>query len=285
MYQNTIEFARRISKPIVAYDLEHTGGAGESRAVTDFGAMVVTPDGDVSSYESLVKPPEGTAFNAYVCRLTGIYPETVANAPSWAQIVQEFVLPFRGALWVGFNSRASDMPLIRKENGRIGHLLEHFVQFDLMRVGTLTGSLTQRLLQLVPDFDTSGAHRGIKDALMTLALLEAQLPSFTELELKNQMAPPPPAQPKPPRGKMSSGDLMAGRKMDVSQFLVAPGVLRTGQPWSDDEILWVCRQFRGGKKTIQELSTLNGRTTYGIACALFKQGVITEEDRDKHRAA
>jgi hypothetical protein len=33
------------------------------------------------------------------------------------------------------------------------------------------------------------------------------------------------------------------------------------------------------------LSTLNGRTAFGIACALFKQGVITAEDRDKHRTA
>ncbi|KVP39967.1 3'-5' exonuclease [Burkholderia ubonensis] len=290
MYPNAIALARRISKPIVAFDLEHTGGAGDNRAITDFGALLVTPDGDVSSYASLVKPPAGTSFNSYVCQLTGIYPETVENAPGWEQVLHEFVLPNRGALWVGFNSRSCDMPMVRKESSRVGHELEVFSQFDLMRVGQLEGGLAKRLAQLVPEFDTSGAHRGIKDALMTLALLEAQLPLLTELEVKNQLAPPPPAQ-KPPRPRLSAEMPAAGgkRKLDVSLFLVAPGTVRNGQPWSDDEIFWVCRQYLGNKsgarKTIQQLSALNGRSAYGVACALYKQGVIDAEERDKHKAA
>jgi DNA polymerase III epsilon subunit-like protein len=283
MYPNTIALARRLSKPVVAFDLEHTGGAGEHRAITDFGAMVVTPEGDVSSYASLVKPPHGTIFNGYVSRLTGIYPETVENAPGWEKVMREFVLRHLGSLWVGFNSRTCDTPMVRKESGRLGHELDPFLQLDLIRVGTLQGNLASRLRQLVPDFDTSGAHRGLKDALMTLALLEAQLPHLTELELKNQLAPPAPQGPKVPRGRLSETQLGERRKLDVTQFLVAPGVLRNGQPWSEDEVIWVCRQYRGGKKTIQELSVLNGRSAYGVACALFKQGVITAEDRDKHR--
>ena len=49
MYSNTLALARRIEKAVVAFDLEHTGGAGASRAITDFGAMVVYPDGTLTS--------------------------------------------------------------------------------------------------------------------------------------------------------------------------------------------------------------------------------------------
>lgn len=291
MYQNTIEFARRIAKPIVTFDLEHTGGAGKDRAITDFGAMLVTPDGDVSSYASLVKPPAGVSFNEYVCRLTGIYPKTVAAAPGWEKVLKEFVLPNRGALWVGFNSRTCDMPLVRKESSRVGHELELFSQFDLMRVGNLEGGLAKRLAQLVPDFDTSGAHRGLKDALMTLELFEAQFPLLTDREVKHQLTPPPPA-PKAPRQRVS-GEFLVGvgkRKLDVSLFLVAPGTVRTGQPWSDDEIIWACRQYLGKRKsnntkTIKELSVLNGRSAFGVACALHKQGVLSAEERDQYKGA
>lgn len=291
MYPNAIALARLVSKPIVAFDLEHTGGAGDNRAITDFGAMLVTPDGDVSSFASLVKPPAGINFNSYVCQLTGIYPETVKDAPGWAHVLHEFVLPNRGALWVGFNSRSCDMPMVRKESSRVGHELELFSQFDLMRVGKLEGGLTKRLAQLVPEFDTSGAHRGLKDALMTLALLEAQLPLLTELEVKNQLAPAAQA-PKSRRLRLTD-ELLAGagkRKLDVSQFLVAPGAVRNGQPWSDDEIIWACRQYRGTRKggktkTVKELAVLNGRSAYGVACALFKHGVISAEERDQYKSA
>src|SRR6516225_6420242 len=63
MYPNTLALARSLSKTVIAYDLEHTGIAGEHHCITDFGAMLVTPAGDISSYASLVRPPEGTQFN------------------------------------------------------------------------------------------------------------------------------------------------------------------------------------------------------------------------------
>lgn len=277
MYENTIELARRISKPIVTFDLEHTGSGGDGRAITDFGAMVVTPAGEVSSYASLVKPPDGASFNSYVCRLTGIYPDTVADAPGWAKVLTEFVLPHRDALWVGFNSRVCDTPLVYKESLRLGRPLAPFQQLDLMRVGELEGGLVKRLTHLAPDFDVSGAHRALKDALMTLALLEAQLPYLQRDELDNQLnsiVSPPPATPRPRE---------ASRKLDVTKFLVPPGVRRNGQPWSADEVSWVCHHFRGRKKTVEQMAELNGRSAFAIACALFKEGVITEAVKDQYR--
>lgn len=283
MYPNTLALARRLSKPVISFDLEHTGSAGEHRCITDFGAILVTPDGDISSYASLVRPPEGTQFNPIVCRLTGIFPHTVEEASGWEKALHEFVLPNQGALWVGFSSRSSDTPLVYKESRRLGIELAPFMQLDLLRVGKpLEGGLARRVAQMAPGFDTCGAHRAQQDALMTLVLLEAQLPHITETELRDQLAPPPPNSmlgawrgpgPKPPRGER--------RNMDVSQFLVRAGTKRIGQPWSEDEVLWLCRQFRGKKKTIEELAILNGRTSFSVACTLHKAGLIQTSERNR----
>jgi DNA polymerase III epsilon subunit-like protein len=281
MYPNTIELARRLSLPVVVFDLEHTGSAGEHRCITDFGAMRVTPTGDVTRYSSLVKPPKGTPFNPIVCRLTGIFPHTLAKAPGWEKVLEEFVLPNKDALWVGFSSRASDTPIVYKESRRLGHELAPFKQLDLLRVGKqLEGSLAKRVAQMVPGFDTTGAHRAEKDALMTLAFLEAQLPYITETELRDQLQPPPTnsmlGSRKGPR--FARGDRP---KMDVSQFLVPAGAMRHGLPWSDDEVLWLCRQFRGKKKTIEELAALIGRSAFAAACVLHKQNLMPVAERNR----
>lgn len=282
MYPNSIAFARRLSKPIVIFDLEHTGGAKGERSITDFGAMVITPEGTVTSYGSLVKPPEGTPFNPVVCRLTGIYPNTVKRAPGWERIAREFVVPYQKALWVGFASRHCDTPLVYKENLRVGQELAPFVQLDLIRVGKLEGSLSKRVAELVPGFDTSGAHRALKDALMTLALLEAQLPTITEQELADQLNPPPPNSMRGGKNRQQKGrsDGPVMRKRDVTHFLVKDGATRHGQPWSDFEVGWLCSQF-WKKKSIEELARLNGRSPFANACVLHSKGCISVEDRNR----
>ena len=183
MYPNTIALARRLAKPIIAFDLEHTGGTNATRSITDFGAVRVSPDGDVQHYSSLVKPHACAVFTPHVSRLTGIYASTVKDAPRWAQLLQEFVLPHEDALWVGFNSLSCDVPMLYRDSHRIGHALVLHDQLDLMRLGNLTGSLSKRVAALRPDFDVSGAHRGLADALMTMALLEALLPQLTKEEI------------------------------------------------------------------------------------------------------
>jgi len=63
---------------------------------------------------------------------------------------------------------------------------------------------------------------------------------------------------------------------------VLPGTKRHGQPWSEDEVLWLCRQFRGKKKTVEELVVLNGRSAFAVACALHKQGLLSDEDLNRN---
>ncbi|MFT4509391.1 hypothetical protein [Caballeronia sp. 15711] len=49
MYPNILAFARRLLKPVISFDVQHTGPAGEHRCITDFGAILITPDGDMST--------------------------------------------------------------------------------------------------------------------------------------------------------------------------------------------------------------------------------------------
>lgn len=301
MYPHTLAMARRLSKSVVAFDLEHTGGTNATRSITDFGAVRITPDGDVQHYSSLVKPHACAVFNPHVSRLTGIYPSTVKDAPRWEQLLQEFVLPHEDALWVGFNSLSCDLPMLYRDSHRIGHALDLRDQLDLMRLGNLTGSLSKRLAAIRPDFDVSGAHRGLTDALMTMALLEALLPQLTHEEVLLQRvsytwretseAPSPPApQPKPQEASAREQLLMllnAPRKAAATPRVekkppVPPGQSRRGQPWDIDEISYVCAGFKA-QIAVEKLAKEVERSPYGIACALHKAGLMTLAAREQFK--
>lgn len=56
MYPHAIALAQRLEMTLIGFDLEHTGGKG--RGITEFGATIVTQEGQVHDYVSLVKPRE-----------------------------------------------------------------------------------------------------------------------------------------------------------------------------------------------------------------------------------
>lgn len=190
MFLRTKALAARLAKPVVVFDLEHTGGAKGNRAITEFAAYVVFPDGRLQAYSSLVKPHAGAVFNPIVARITGITAQTVANSPRWVAVAERAVLPYQDALWVGFNSRASDMPVLLEECARHGlRWSAPGCHLDLMRVTPEKGALSKFVAMWVPDLDTEGAHRATKDALMTLWLTEALLGSLTDEEVDSAMQP------------------------------------------------------------------------------------------------
>jgi DNA polymerase III epsilon subunit-like protein len=190
MFPLTKKLAARLNRPVVVFDIEHTGGRKETRGITEFAAYVMLPEGKLQAYTSLVKPARYVEFNPAVTRITGITPRTVAGAPAWPKVAQEAVLPYQDALWVGYNSRSSDMPIVVEECSRHGLTLPLPARhLDLIRVTPVKGPLSSQIDQLVPGLDTGGAHRAAKDALMTLWLLEALLPSLPPELLDAAMAP------------------------------------------------------------------------------------------------
>lgn len=190
MLHNTRALAAKINKPLVIFDLEHTGGKKEVRHITEFAAVIVTPSGELEGYSSLVRPPSGTPFNPYVVRLTGISPKTVEKAPGWNAVAADAILPYQDAVWVGFNSRAADMPVVLAECQRLSiEFKAPNLHLDLMRLTALKGSLSERVAQVAPELDISGIHRAAKDALLTLWLLEATLPQLTPTQIRECSLP------------------------------------------------------------------------------------------------
>ncbi len=190
MFPLTKALAARLGRPVVVFDLEHTGGRKETRGITEFAAYIVLPTGELQAYSSLVKPLKGVLFNAVVTGITGITPRTVAGAPAWSKVATDMVIPYRDALWVGYNSRASDMPILVEETARHGLTFDiPPCHLDLMRVTPAKAPLSAQLAQFVPDLDTAGAHRAAKDALMTLWLLEALLPVLSDEALDIAVQP------------------------------------------------------------------------------------------------
>lgn len=277
MYPNAIAFAKRFKKPLVLFDIEHTGGTKENRAITEFAALVVQPDGIVSEYASLVKPKHGTHFMPMICSLTGIWPKTVAKAPSWPTVMTKFVLPHRDSIWVGFNSRACDTPIILAECRKYGTELDTLPhQFDLVRVGSVSGRLAARVEHWAPDFDTNGAHRAAKDALMTLVLLEAMLPTIEDTALEYQGLLPRTKTPRKLRAApVIKAEAVAAAPLD---FLVKPGMARRGQSWSAAETQWVTEGFKAGK-LVDELADAVGRSKVAIAFVLERFQLLTEDQR------
>ena len=190
MFSRTKQLAARLNRSVVVFDLEHTGGRKETRGITEFAACIVRPDGKLQGYSSLVKPAPGVLFNSFVTEITGITPKMVAKAPSWREVAADAVLPHQEALWVGYNSRASDIPVLVEECSHHG-LSFAWPQrhLDLMRVAPAKAPLSAQVEQYVLGVDTEGAHRAAKDALMTLWLLEALLPSLSDEAMAVAMQP------------------------------------------------------------------------------------------------
>ena len=277
MFPYATALAKQISKPLIAFDLEHTGG--KDRGITEFGATILTADGNVREFSSLVKPKPGTHFNPFVTRLTGIYPRTVKAAPAWKTVLDDFVLMNQDALWIGFNSGVSDMPTIRKESAAVGVDASVLHHLDIMRIGDLKGSLTARVSQLWPEICVDGAHRALADSRFTMLLLEGLLARGEQIGRAildgryciSQNVPDPDATPAPTR--------RVPRIPFDGSFLTRAGECRRGQPWTESEKLWVVAQFKKGKTPIQ-MAALTGRNAFAVAYRLFSEQVIDEVTRD-----
>lgn len=276
-YLNAISLAKRLAKPLVVFDIEHTGGLKQTRAITEFAAYVQHPDGVMTSFTSLVKPFAGAVFSPIVSRITKIYPSTVKNAPTWPEVYADFIAKYADAIWVGFNSRASDTPIIVAECLRHDIHIEPFkLQLDVMRAPSGKGSLATRTANWLPDLDTTGAHRAAKDALMTLALLDAVLPKMSDADLTDQgllvkpvlIAPPP----------------IAILAASGSGTFVVTGEIRHGAPWRDGEAKWAAIQFKLGTE-LGPLAASIGRTERSLAFVLHRYGLLSPELCSQHKVA
>lgn len=293
MFKKSQELAIRLNRHLVAFDIEHTGGTTANRGITEFAAYIISPTGEVSTYSQLVKPHRDSLFVPLVTRLTGITEQTVKGAPSWVEVVNEIVLKHQDSLWIGFNSRASDIPIMINECTRYGiTFLAPDLHLDLMRVSDIGGSLAKQSKHFSPKLDVRGAHRARKDAYMTLHLLEKMLEihSYEDLAMGlNKLPTKLPAtkltaktggnKPVKLADEESSAKLLRLQRAASGGFLVNTLGVRKGFPWYSDEIDWVVDSYQAGK-SIDVISNAVGRSLLSIAFAIKNNGTLSQADKD-----
>ncbi|MEZ5380864.1 MAG: DEDD exonuclease domain-containing protein [Microthrixaceae bacterium] len=158
-------------------DLETTGGAPGSDAITEVGAVKVRGGEFLGTFQTLVNP--GRAIPTNICVLTGISDALVVRAPR-IEAVLPALLEFMGdAVLVGHN--------LRFDRSFLDAALVATGRSPLTNRGVDTLALARRLLRSdVPDcklgtlaralrLDHRPSHRALDDALATADLLHVEL--------------------------------------------------------------------------------------------------------------
>ncbi|MEL7537114.1 MAG: exonuclease domain-containing protein [Pseudomonadota bacterium] len=101
----------------VVVDVETTGGRGEHHRVTELGAVRVRDGQIVARYQTLLHPQR--AIPPAISRLTGITETMVAQAPTFAEIADDFERFLADAIFVAHNV-AFDYRFVRQEFARLG---------------------------------------------------------------------------------------------------------------------------------------------------------------------
>lgn len=265
MFTKIQALCNKLGKPIVVFDLEHTGGKKEERGITEFAHMVFEP-GKLQERvaSSLVKPGPWVRFNAYVTSITGIDEAMVYGAPNWTQVAKALVVPYADALWVGYNSRSADMPVVLSECQRHGLAFKApTLQLDLLRISKVRARLSEQVKAAKLRVSTVGAHRAAKDTLMTAHLMEHYLGTLEPARIREEIF----------QGNLTPH---ARKKAAKGPFLVHKADARIGLPWTQAESEWVQERLAEGQ-SMEDIALCIGRRAGSIALAIEKFGLRTEQ--------
>ncbi|MEI7831779.1 MAG: exonuclease domain-containing protein [bacterium] len=180
---NITMFCEDIEADIVALDLETTGLSSRHDRIVEFAAVRWRAGVEMATFQSLCHP--GRHISAEVIRVHGITNEMVADAPSEAQVLPDFLDFCAQADVVVAHNAPFDMGFIRTACERVG--LECFnvpvVDSCNMARHSLPGSPSYSLttLKRLLNIDTGRAHRALEDARACLyvylhCLLRTPLP-------------------------------------------------------------------------------------------------------------
>lgn len=159
-------------QPIVVLDLEATGGNLTTDRITEIAYLRFDTHG-IKAVQHLVNPQ--IHISDFIENLTGISNEMVANAPTFAELINEILPDLRGCILVAHNSQF-DYTLLTNELSRVG------VNFAMLALCTVKLSkklypneykhnldaITQRF-----NLTTNGnRHRAMTDVLLLAEFLQ-----------------------------------------------------------------------------------------------------------------
>ncbi len=182
---STLAEVLHLERPLLIFDCETTGPTPEQDRIVELGLLLLKPDASVVEYGTFVNPGIPIPHEATYGNPERDYPghgitdEMVANAPKFASLAPHLLRAFTPETdYAGFNHKRFDLPLLREEFKRNGHLWN----YDQARILD-----AHRIWQLVQKRSLSdacemflgrkheGAHRAIDDVRVTAEILLAQI--------------------------------------------------------------------------------------------------------------
>jgi DNA polymerase-3 subunit epsilon len=173
----------KLKRPLAVFDLETTGTNLAEDRIVECSVLVIQPDGSRSSFTGRFNPempipPESTEIH-------GITDKEVADAPTFKEKAQELYSIFEPCDLAGFNSNRFDVPILVEEflRAEIFFDLDNRKLVDVQRIFHL---MEQRTLSAAYKFycnkDLTNAHSAEADVNATIAVLEAQVDRYENLE-------------------------------------------------------------------------------------------------------
>ncbi len=168
--------------PLVVFDLETTGPDRLSDRIVEIAAVRVSPDGEVSVFESRVNP--GVKIPREATAVHGITDADVADAPSFADLAPRFAAFLEGCDLAGYNLRGFDVPLLARELERA----KVPFSFDGRRIVDAQVIYFRKeprdLAAAVRTFvgrEHAGAHSALADTIAAAEVLAGQLARYDDL--------------------------------------------------------------------------------------------------------
>ena len=157
----------------VVFDLETTGltavpVAGEIDGIIEIGAYKVI-DGEIKEkFSTFVNPERTAALDPEITKLTGITEEMVRSAPSYKDVLPDFVKFCDGSVLVGHNAINFDYKFIKFYCAELGFLIDYKVVDTLVLSQKLLRLANNKLNTVANHFGiTFNHHRAEDDALAT----------------------------------------------------------------------------------------------------------------------
>lgn len=157
----------------VAIDIETTG-LGRSARIIELGAVRMRHGRKVASYSQLVNPQ--IPIPAKVTQITGITDRNVKGKPTIDKALPKFYAFCGRDTWIGHNIRRFDLPVIAREEQRVGAGMPDVSFYDTMELSqALLPQLDHhRVVDLIRYFGIAKTerHRAADDAAQTAQIFE-----------------------------------------------------------------------------------------------------------------
>jgi DNA polymerase-3 subunit epsilon len=180
------ELAARLvlSRPLVCLDLETTGIRVEHDRIVQIAAASIFPDGQVTTWSSLVNP--GQPIPPAATAIHGISDEMASCAPTFTQLAPTVGALLSGCDLAGYNVERFDRRMLVNEFLRL-ELEDPTIGARIVDVYTLFVRQEPRSLDAalrfygVPGQANRRAHEASSDVEATVAVLLAQLKSYGDV--------------------------------------------------------------------------------------------------------